>query len=47
MRHHKRIKSLISRRVDDSIIGLDNSWTATICEQKRSLDSGNGKEILR
>lgn len=35
MRHHERIKSLISLRVDGSVIGLDNSGTTAICVTKK------------
>lgn len=53
MRHHWRIKSLISRRVDGSLIGLDTSWMVAIREEKKKEQgtmhfhemSDNGKEF--
>lgn len=40
MRHHERIKSLISLRVDGSVIGLDNSGTTAICVPKKKKKKG-------
>lgn len=39
MRHHERIKSLISLRVDGSVIGLDNSGTTAICVPKKKRET--------
>ena len=46
MRHHERIKSLISLRVDGSVIGLDNSGTTAICvTQIKKKKRGGGERL--
>lgn len=41
MRLHERIKSLISLRVDGSIIGLDKKGMAAMYKKKTRLFCGN------
>lgn len=51
MRHHKRIKSFVSRRVDGTIIGFGNSSIDPICGNKEELciptKSDRCKEVLK
>lgn len=50
MRHHERIKSLISLRVDGSIIGLDNRGMTALYKKVdcvATLVSDNGKEVVK